>query len=86
MNTNDVYEAKRKINKINSSNATLKSPIKQIQPQAERQKFDEKYKRVTTYIEEPLYRLIEKLYKAQMIQKKTSFINAAIKEYIQNHY
>jgi len=83
MNKDDVYEAKRKINKINSSND---KPMIPITPVKERQNFDEKYKRVTTYIEKPLYQIMERLYKAQKIQRKTEFINAAIKEYIGNHY
>ena len=86
MNTDAVYAAKRKINKINSPKDGSIRTVKPQQVTKERVKFDDKYKRVTLYFELPVYNAIEALYKSRRMNKKTEFINAAIKEYIKNHY
>jgi len=48
-----------------------------------KQTFDEKYQRVTTYIDRKLYTKIQSLKKQGKLEKMTDFINLAIKEYLE---
>jgi hypothetical protein len=85
MNANDVYEAKKKITKMNTDRVRPMPPIPSAQVK-KRPRFDERYRRITTYLEDSVHKHLEKLYIEGKVQKKTDFINAAVKEYITNHY
>lgn len=81
MNTNDVYEVKKKITSMNNVSGKPMQPRPYVQP-VKRPRFEERYKRLTTYLEESVYRQVELLYSEGKIQKKTDFFNVALKEYL----
>lgn len=48
--------------------------------------FDERYQRITTYLEKTLYQRVQSLHKNGHINKITSLVNAAVKDYLDRHY
>ena len=78
-----LLESKQKINSINFSNADEKEHPDTVQFSS--LAFDEKYRRVTTYIEKDIYKRILVLKSQGRIGKMTEFINKVINEYLLNH-
>ncbi|MDQ0902763.1 hypothetical protein [Paenibacillus sp. V4I7] len=48
--------------------------------------FGERYERITTYLEKPLFRRVHDLHQRGEINKITNLLNAAVKEYLNQHY
>lgn len=84
MSMDQLLKSKKKIRTINSKSSQKVKPLKAEEPRT--QSFEEKYQRMTTYVEKPLVEEIEKLRSKGVIRRKTEFVNAAFKEYIKNHY
>ena len=78
-----LFESKQKINSINSTNVDEKGNPDIVQFTSP--SFEEKYRRVTTYIEKEIYQRILVLKSQGRIGKMTEFINIVINEYLHNH-
>lgn len=48
--------------------------------------FDERYQRITTYLEKMLYQRVQSLHKNGHINRITSLMNAAVQDYLDRHY
>lgn len=81
MAMNKLLKSKKKIMKINDDPKKAKTP-----KQKQRKTFEEKYKRMTTYVRRPLHRKIQLLKESGKIRTITDFVNDAFKEYIESHY
>lgn len=80
MSMNKLIDSKKKIKTINNKNIDVKEGNDNVIQ--EPLTFEEKYKRVTTYVEIAIHEKIEDLYKRRVIKKKTHFVNEAFKEYL----
>lgn len=88
MTMDKLLQSKEKMRKINQPiEKTKELSLRKIKNQEtpKRKSFEEKHKRLTTYVERDLYKLIKKLKGAGHIRTTTEFVNAAFKEYIKNH-
>lgn len=50
------------------------------------QPFGERYERMTTYLEKPIFRRVHDLHQRGEIAKIASLLNAAVREYLDRHY
>jgi len=57
---------------------------KRVEPKAA--PFGERYERITTYLEKPLFRRVHDLHQRGEIAKIASLLNAAVREYLDRHY
>ncbi|WP_339279097.1 hypothetical protein NYE40_23905 [Paenibacillus sp. FSL W8-1187] len=48
--------------------------------------FDERYARITTYLEKPLFRRVHDLHQRGEFTKIASLLNAAVREYLDRHF
>jgi hypothetical protein len=48
--------------------------------------FEARYDRITTYLEKPLSRRVHELHQSGQIAKMASLLNAAVREYLDQHY
>ncbi|NQX63754.1 hypothetical protein [Paenibacillus qinlingensis] len=62
----------------------LNSPSKRLKPKAA--PFGDRYERITTYLEKPLFQRVHNLHERGEIAKIASLLNAAVKEYLDQHY
>ena len=76
------------MDKINQNKKKLK--VKPVSLKKENEvkvkKFDEKYKRFTTYLKPEFYKQIKNLKKKGRIRTLTEFINAAVEDYMENNF
>lgn len=81
-------QTERALEKLDRSNHNptegLTSPSKRIEPKAA--PFGERYERITTYLEKPLFKRVHTLHQSGEIAKIASLLNAAVKEYLDQHY
>lgn len=76
----------RKKLRMSPSNSK-KSALVSQSPVAKRSlPFEERYKRITTYLEKSLYEKIHKLYRQGEINKITDLVNTAVKEFVKKYY
>ena len=61
--------------------ATAVNPVEPKRPP-----FGERYKRITTYLEAPLFLRIHDLHRRGEIAKIASLLNAAVRDYLDRHY
>lgn len=70
-----------------SQPSAIDSPMpsgKPVEPKAA--PFVERYERITTYLEKPLFRRVHGLHQRGEIAKIASLLNAAVREYLERHY
>lgn len=53
---------------------------------ARRPKFEERFNRVTTYIDKGLHARMRRLYDTNQVESITKLVNAALAEYIRTHF
>lgn len=62
----------------------VKPADKPVEPKAA--PFGDRYERITTYLEKPLFRRVHDLHERGEIAKMASLLNAAVREYLDKHY
>lgn len=78
-----LREAKKNIRRVNvNSPEAVKPRMAEEKPKT----FEEKYKRVTTYVEQSLFKKMDRICKDKLVRTKTDFVNEAFREYIENHF
>jgi len=87
MSMDKLLETKEKMRNINNKEelAQLKIATNKIDVPTKKLAFEEKHKRLTTYIENDVHELIVELKNKGEIRTITDFVNEAFKEYIKNH-
>ncbi|MFW6029879.1 MAG: hypothetical protein ACOCRO_06450 [Halanaerobiales bacterium] len=80
MSMNKLYNSKKKMEEINNGTK------KKIKLKPKRKNFEDKYKRLTTYLTPELYKKIHILKDSNKIRTITDFINSALQDYIENHF
>ncbi|MCY9664898.1 hypothetical protein M5X11_07995 [Paenibacillus alginolyticus] len=67
-----------------TADAKPKPSGKPVEPKA--MPYGERYERITTYLEKPLFRRVHDLHKLGAVNKIASLLNAAVREYLDRHY
>ena len=96
MGMNKLLDSKKKMKQINKKNGERRKvkPISknksktQSKQENSKQKlsFEERHKRLTTYVENKLYDRIQRMKDTGQIRTITEFVNNAFKEYIKQEY
>lgn len=82
MGMDKLWESKRRIEEINAS--TQPSSIRYRRSSGP--KFEERHRRITTYLENDLFREVELLRAHEEILSLTAFFNEAIRVYLKENF
>lgn len=80
MDLNKLAYQKQAIDQLNQA------PISPKRRNFGKQSFDENHKRITTYLHLDVYATLNTLRECGDIPNVTAFINAAVAEYLENHF
>jgi len=83
MAMNDLKSSKDKWDKINQKKKIPKKKKPKSERNDERKTFEEKHKRLTTYVKPRLYKEVKKLKKKGKIRTITEFVNEAFREKVE---
>jgi len=83
MGMDKLWESKQKLERINAADPEKPLPAGQL---SYRPRFEERHKRVTTYLENDLYREIESLREQGKILNLKSLYNDALRDYLQKNH
>lgn len=68
------------------SDAQAESPKPGVQGDKRRIRFEERYDRITLYLEKPVHSRVRELYGRGDIDNMSEMFNAAVKNYLSEHY
>lgn len=81
-----LLKSKQQLEQINNPVVEPPSPGTKNYRRTKGPKFEERHKRVTTYLENEVYNEIESLRERGLIMNITATVNAALKEYVKKHF
>jgi len=86
MAMDELKQSKKKWDEINKGDGGKVVPKKKKRKKKNRKSFEEKHKRMTTYVQKPLYRKIQRLKEIGEIRTITEFVNRAFQEYLEQNF